>query len=178
MDYDLLIRRSLASLIADLEAGFKGKEREIVSLHVFGHLIPLCPAYSVDPAQFGIEVGVPQHSSAPGAKVRVCKDFVIWARPKLTCLESLNTYPAAIVEWKVLHSWDGVSSVHRKRKEHLKDLEWMRGATEQATDLTGYVVLLDQRSQPIIECTRVKSGEIDSGWLSLRKSPTASAAGS
>jgi hypothetical protein len=171
MDFDSLIRRSISSLLIDLKAGFKGKEREIVSLHVFGHLLPLCPASAIDPAQFGIEVGVPQHSKTPGSKVRVCKDFVIWPRPKLTCLESLNTYPAVITEWKVLHPWDGTSSVPRKRMEHLKDIEWMQGATERSRELTGYVVLLDQRSPalPTLRCTRVKNGIADPEWLSLPK---------
>jgi hypothetical protein len=61
---DAVVRESLVSLAAELGGGFwKGqREREVVSLFCFGHLLPRCKPGLVlhDPTQLSIEVAVPQ----------------------------------------------------------------------------------------------------------------------
>jgi len=92
---DEVIRSSLSSLVAGFSANnWTGRrEREVVSLFCFGHLLRECrpDSFLHDAAQISIEVAVPQLAGQIGrtgkstSKDQVCKDVVIWPRPRMTC---------------------------------------------------------------------------------------------
>lgn len=86
-DIDAIIHQSLSGFVADIFASaWYGKEREAISLYVFGHLLHYCRANTIlsDPRQLGIEVRVLKPNTL-GAKAEVCKDLVIWPEPRQTC---------------------------------------------------------------------------------------------
>ena len=61
--------------------GWRGQEREAVTLFAFEFLVPHARGAAMEIAsQIGIECTVPQVAS--GGKRQVCKDIVIWPRPR------------------------------------------------------------------------------------------------
>lgn len=90
-ELDVTITQALTSLARELSGvGWSGRrEREVVSLFCFGHLLRQCKPGGVlyDPTQVAIEVAVPQIpgqrnlTGSSRSKAQVCKDIVIWPRP-------------------------------------------------------------------------------------------------
>lgn len=118
---DTIVAQSLQSLAHELSVGaWKGRrEREVVSLFCFGHLLRHCRSASLlyDPAQLAIEVAVPQILGQRGltgkvrSKAQVCKDIVIWPQPRMTCWDNdgkATVYPLSVIEWK--HNEKAVST--------------------------------------------------------------------
>jgi len=89
-DLDVIIEKSLRSFHSDIcSSEWCGREREMLSLYVFGHLVKFCHPRTIlyDTAQIGIEVAVPQlppDQEHRGRGKTVCKDLVIWPEPKMT----------------------------------------------------------------------------------------------
>lgn len=82
--------------------GWRGREREAISLYAFGYLARNRSGLLRHPGQIGIEVAIPQ---LPGRsrKRQVCKDLVIWPRPMMTCWDKAGApvvHPLAVVQWK------------------------------------------------------------------------------
>jgi hypothetical protein len=102
-ELDLIIRQSLKDLVDDVfDRPWFGREREVVSLYAFGHLQRYCREGGVlsDPTQIVLEGAVPQ-LPGPNRKQLVCKDLVIWPKPRMTCWNEEQEpahYPIAIVE--------------------------------------------------------------------------------
>lgn len=150
-----------------------GRERELVSLFVLGHLVPLCSANSIlqKPTQIGIEVAVPQLKGRSGKrkKSRVCKDVVIWPKPSMTCWGhhgSERCYPLAVLEWKSLNRNDCRTVCAKKRHEHTTDLRWLTAMSSLASPFVGYAILVDQQKSPVhITAARVCRGEITEDWF-------------
>lgn len=91
---DEIVKLSLTTLAEDIASGWTGRrEREVVSLFCFGHLLRHCRpgSFLSDPTQIGIEVAVLQIPSQTaltgkaGSKEQVCKDIVIWPKARMTC---------------------------------------------------------------------------------------------
>src|SRR5207253_2338486 len=92
-EIDALVRSSLSSLLEDISASdwTDQREREVVSLFCFGHLLKHCRpgAFLHDATQLAIEVAVPQIvnqaalSGKSKSKGQVCKDIVLWAQPRI-----------------------------------------------------------------------------------------------
>lgn len=125
---------------------------------MFGHLLPLCDESGPisHPTQIGIEVAVPQLKK-PRAKSYVCKDVVIWRRPKGTAWApdgSGREYPQCVVEFKSINGNDAKTAEKRKRTEHRSDMDWLGRTSKLAAGFVGYAVLIDQRSRVTIECAR------------------------
>jgi len=94
--------RDLAGFI--IRTGWRGREREVVSLYAFGFLAPRCEPDSVlrSPTQIGLDVAVPQ-LPGPDRKKLVCKDLVIWPEPASNCWDEsglATRRPIAVLEWK------------------------------------------------------------------------------
>jgi hypothetical protein len=166
---DTLIGASLTSLVDDISSPeWSGKrEREIVSLFCFGHLLrQIRPSsFLCDPTQIAIDVAVPQvlgqaHLSGKlTSKGQVCKDVVIWPRPRMTCWDASGRptiRPASILEWK-----------HNEGEVSCYDVEWLQAFSAETEHFVGYAVCTNSfRTQSFrLSCTRVCAGNSQSGWL-------------
>ncbi len=173
---DEVINRSLGTLLADLSLpDWYGREREIVSLFAFGHLLRAGTESGVlsHPTQIGIEVAVPQMKEKPNKKSYVCKDVVIWSGPKMTCWtkEGRNSrYPLCVIEFKSINRNDDPTAARRKAREHRSDLEWLRRTSELAAGFVGYAVFIDQHAARVtLICSRALNGSAIEKWLSLEQ---------
>lgn len=168
-DIDTLVRSSLSSLADDIfTAGWSGRrEREIVSLFCFGHLLRQCRPGSFlhDPTQIGIEVPVPQVAGQveltgkPKSKGQVCKDVVIWPRPRMTCWDAAGdptVRPASVMEWK-----------HHEGDVSVYDVEWLTAFSASGEDFVGYAVCSNPSGARgfRLSCTRVHRGQSQPQWL-------------
>ena len=159
---DSIVGRSLTSLARELSGGeWKGRrEREVVSLFCFGHLVGQCTPGGVlhDPAQISIEVAVPQIPGQPDltgkarSKAQVCKDIVIWPRPRMVCWDAQGkptVAPLSVIEWK--HNQGEVSGY---------DLEWLCEFSARTAEYVGYAVSTNLPSQGFtLSCTRLFGGQ-------------------
>jgi len=168
---DLAIRSSLSSLIEDLSQNhWTGRrEREVVSLFCFGHLLRECRPGSFlhDATQISIEVAVSQvpgqiaRTGKPSSKDQVCKDIVIWPRPRMTCWDSEGKptiKPTSIIEWK--HNEGAISEY---------DVDWLREFSIASDEFVGYAVSTshDRPSNFRLACSRIQWGKVAPAWLDI-----------
>lgn len=174
-ELNAIVKASLRSFWNDIE-GWYGREREMVSLFCFRHLLPHCQPGTVlhDAAQIGIEVAVPQLSGEVLHRLKckrdVCKDVVIWAEPKLTvwdCDLKPCREPLSVMEWKVINQRDGKKRQDAKMTEHGKDKEWLLEKSRRAFGVTGYAVFINSKPRTLT-CARVSDGAVQKNWLVLR----------
>ncbi len=176
---DAIVGASLASFYLDIcSSTWCGREREMISLYAFGHLVTHCTPGSVlsDPAQIGIEVAVrqlPADKDHRGRRGTVCKDLVIWPMRGMTLWQADRPHhePLVIVEWKVNHSFNRAS--HQKnRREHQQDIAWLCETSSRIgeIDFLGYAVLVEDTCFPkTLTCTRIHRGT-SRAWLTLPQS--------
>lgn len=139
---DAIVAQSLQSLARELSGGaWKGRrEREVVSLFCFGHLLSHCRPASLlyDPAQLAIEVAVPQIpgqqglTGKPGNKTQVCKDIVIWPQPRMTCWDDhgkATVRPLSVTEWK-----------HNEKAVSTYDMSWLCAFSSEHPEFIGDAV--------------------------------------
>lgn len=136
IEIDKIVMKQLVIFEADINRTlWIGREREAISLFVFGYLINACNKNSVlkEPTQIGIEVAVPQLKES-GRKETVCKDLVIWSKPRLTCWNSDKNptmFPLCILEWKF-----------NKQREVETDVDWLCKFSHGRDSFIGYSVHL------------------------------------
>jgi hypothetical protein len=171
-----IVREALESFVKDLASGsWTGRrEREAVSLFVMGHLALLCQEDKVlhDPTQIGIEVPVPQIttqrelSGSSRSKAQVCKDIVIWPRPRMTCWDSdgrPTIRPLSILEWK-----------HNEPDTARYDVDWLKAFSGSDPNFVGFAVSTRSSAWgPALWCTRVYLGQQEDGWLRIGEEPVA-----
>lgn len=171
-ELDEVVRRSLSSFASEsLSGGWSGRrEREAVSLFVFGHLLRHVRPDSVlhDAAQITIEFPVPQVAAASataisgraGAKTQVCKDVVLWPEPGMTCWDASGdptVAPMAIIEWKF-----------DVRRVHEPDVAWLAMFAESNPGFVGYEVSANRPGAPfLVDAARITAGRVDRSWLRL-----------
>jgi hypothetical protein len=170
--FDTMIRSALSSLIEDISSGdWTGRrEREVVSLFCIGHLVQHCrpDTFLHDLRQISIEVPVPQVNGQVGrtgktsSKTQVCKDVVIWPKPRMTCWDDNGkptVRPTSIIEWK-----------HNEGDAFAYDVDWLREFSMNSADFVGYAVSTNQRGLHTfrLSCTRVYSGETRAEWLVIK----------
>lgn len=177
---DGVIRRALEGTFADLRnPQWIAREREIVSLFVLSHLVTLCDPVGTlrDPGQIGIEVAVPQIKTPtnPRKDPDVCKDIVIWPRPKMTCwkIDGSKEYPLSVIEWKSVNRWGASGQRRIKTSEHTADIGWLEQTAKLASaagcEFVGYAVLVIQEPEsPSLSCARVTAATTQTEWLRLR----------
>jgi hypothetical protein len=170
-ELDSIAIRSLTSLASELSDGrWNGRrEREVVSLFSFGHLLRQCIPGGVlyDPTQIAIEVAVPQVlgqrklAGKSRAKAQVCKDIIIWPRPRMVTWDSQGKptiAPLSIIEWK-----------HNEVEVCGYDLDWLCEFSERRAEFVGYAVCTNLPShQFTLSCTRVFGGQQTAQWLHIK----------
>jgi len=183
-EIDVIIKNSLQSFsegIGSLESS--GREREMISLYAFGHLVKSCHPGTVlfDTAQIGIEVAVRQlarSTSEPRRGKTVCKDLVIWRNPGMTLWKGKECLhePLVVMEWKVNYSLGNRQSLAANQRGHAKDVEWLLDTSNRIDDdkFVGYAVFLDSAKKPQeLKCVRVQDGKAEN-WFEF---PSARAVG-
>ena len=157
--------RSLASEFKNGDCNGK-REREVVSLFCFGHLLSQSGPGNIlhDPAQLSIEVAVPQISGQTaltgkaGNKPQVCKDIVIWPRPRMVVWDDSGNptlRPISVIEWK--HNEGAVSPY---------DLHWLCEFSAVGPDFVGYAVCTNRPTRGFtLSCTRVALGKKAEQWI-------------
>ncbi len=168
-EIDALMRSSLPSLVEDISAAdWTGRrEREVVSLFCFGHLVRHCRpgAFLHDPTQIAIEVAVPQvdsqtsFSGRAASKLQVCKNVVLWPGPRMTCWDAAGAptvMPASVIEWK--HGV-GEASGH--------GVEWLTAFSARLDDFVGYAVCTNRGGTQAsrLSCARVYQGQVQPRWM-------------
>ena len=166
-DVDLAVGAA-ATAFADavFANGWRGREREAVSLYAIGYLIPQCrPGTALhSPTQIAVEAAVP---GVPGLnpKGRVNKDLVIWARPAQTCWDDAWVVvhdPVAVLEWKVYRR------TTRAPVFPAYDLEWLQRFSTTRPHFVGYSIWLDlARRNGRLAAARVYAGGVEMEWLQL-----------
>ncbi len=166
-EIDRLVQRVLTEFREFIVAtGWRGREREAVSLFAFKHLVPACAPGAVlhDPAQIGIEVPVPQVTA--GGKSQVAKDLVIWPAPHMTVWGddgNPSRTPAVVMEWK--SAGFPVRSAGERRRD--RDRAWLRAWTAAHGGVGYSVGLLFGPDEVRLATDRVVSGSVDLDWLRL-----------
>ncbi len=167
-DIDLLINRLLRDFYDFiLTAGWRGREREAVSLFSFNHLVPACEPGTVlyHPSQIGIEVSVPQVTEL--GKPQVAKDLVIWPEPHMTAWDDQRQptrSPAVVAEWKCA----GYPTPASGQGNRERDLKWLQLWT-RVSEGVGYSIGLqfDRSGTTSLAADRVFRGEVAPDWLRL-----------
>ena len=164
-ELDRIIKRSLCQLAEDTHVWtWRAKERDWVNYFAHRFLIAQCSRGGPlsEPAQIGIEVGVPQ---PPGyIKLGVSRDLVIWRACGDTCFDGdwiPRKHPLAILEWKVHRP------THPNRKVN-HERAWLRAYCQWQPSVLAYAIEIDGRRSPTtLVCTRFLGSTEDNRWLEL-----------
>lgn len=175
MHLENIIRKALLSMHQHLSyATWFGREREVISLFVFSHLLPRAmeePSL-LDYAQIGIEVTVPQIPKDGHRRSRpdVCKDLVIWPSPGMTCWKSARDnilFPSVIMEWKTRNNTEPRSSLIDLERQHQQNVIWLAEFALRAPQtFEGYAVSLDLLPKPpVLRVVRITPSSQEEQWL-------------
>jgi len=178
--FEHLFFAALAKLLPDLaEAPWYVREREVVNLFVFEHLIPQFEKKNLDIGQLGIEVpvlklpkakldkpeeveisqiasGPPILKSAKRPKETVGKyaDIVVWPHNKATRWRTCR--PLAHIEWKNISCLE--KNGRELERQHDKDIGLLKHNQELVC--VSYAALTDQRDKHVeLRCTRIVDGK-------------------
>ena len=170
---DLLIKSALTSFVRDIRRDPRWRrERELINLFVFGHLAPRCRRGDAlhHLTQIGIEAAVPQLPGRGGPRKNsdVCKDLVIWPKPKMTCWGregKSRLYPLAVLEWKSINKQDRSRSIAEKRRDYNKDVRWLLRTSRLVDQFVGYAIIVNQKAKLIeVSATRTYRGDVLHDW--------------
>ena len=166
-DIDDAIRAAASEFVEAVFAdGWRGREREAVSLFAIGYLIRQCRPSSIlhSPTQVAIEAAVPGVSQL-NPKGRVNKDLVIWSQPAQTCWDEAWTVthePLAVMEWKVYRPTTPRPALSKY------DVNWLVQFSRGKPSFVGYAVWLDLAARGSrFTAARVQDGSIGERWLEL-----------
>jgi hypothetical protein len=151
--FDKLFRAALEKLLPDLaDAPWYVREREVVNLFVFGHLIRQFQDKNLDIRQIGIEVPV-QNIPDPetsNPRLSVSADIVVWPHKKATLWRTCR--PLARIEWKNI----SCREMHPRElvRQHETDIRRLNRNSQLAC--LSYAVLTDQQDKHVnVRCTRI-----------------------
>lgn len=153
--FERLFRAALESLLPDLaDAPWYVRERDVVNLFVFRHLVPQFQAKKLDVSQMGIEVPfqvLPEN--APDAKPEVNADIVVWLHNKATAWRTCK--PLARIEWKNVSCREQrITDLHRQHDDDIRRLR----RNEQLASLN-YAVLTARKNKRVeLWCKRIADG--------------------
>jgi hypothetical protein len=150
--FENLFRGALQSLVPDLAASpWYIREREVVNLFVFGHLVPQFQQNgNLDLRQIGIEVPVQKTPESVKAKHGKYADILVWSHCKATIFRTCK--PLVHIEWK------NISCREENRadllRQYAKDILFLQRDRQWAS--ANYAVLTEwQDSQVKLHCTRI-----------------------
>lgn len=149
-----------------LRTGWKGRERELVSLYAFSFLQRLCSpnAPLKDSGQIAIECAVQQVTA--GGKARVCKDLLIWPEPHMTTWSSPDAAPLLIMEWKAR----GVNTVTDAAMERAVrgDIAWLQEYTTKHPITTGIAIGCNVApDRQMMTAHLIVGGHVTEYWMRL-----------
>ncbi len=178
---DDIMRTALTGVFEDLKRfDWYIREREIVNLFAFGHMVQLFNDHGLDPTMMGIEFPVLQ-ADGLGVNHGSPKDFVIWPESYTTLwkgcvlrsgmdlkqLRGPGVKPFAIVEWKNISRISSPDRVRGAYREHSKDKEWLGHNVNRGMLTIGYAVLTEwDCTETTLRCHRIALG-CDDEFLSL-----------
>ena len=165
--FERLFRAALESLLPDLAAApWYVRERDVVNLFVFGHLVPQFRTAQMDIRQIAIEVPVQVLPESPKEKPSVYADIVVWPHSRATVWRKCK--PLARIEWKNI-SCRTKKAAHLEG-QHQKDILHLKRNSHLASVS---FALLTARHGGIVEirCKRIVPGT-ENEFLSLRCSGT------
>ena len=165
--FEELSRAALESLLPDLaDAPWYVRERDVVNLFVFGHLVPQFRTAQMDIRQIAIEVPVQVLPESPKEKPGVYADIVVWPHSRATVWRKCK--PLARIEWKNI-SCRAKKSAHLEG-QHQKDILHLKRNSHLAS--VSYA-LLTVRQGGIVEirCKRIATG-IEDEFFSDRRAGT------
>lgn len=153
--FERLFHAALQSLVPDLgDAPWYVREREVVNLFVFRHLVPQFQAEKLDISQIGIEVPVQVIPESAEGKPAVYADIVVWPHIKATLWRTCK--PLARIEWKNVscrqRSACNLERQHREDVDHL-NLNWKLASANYA------VITARQGGNVAVRCTRIVDGK-------------------
>ena len=165
--FEGLFRAALESLLPDLaDAPWYVRERDVVNLFVFRHLVLQFQDAKLDIGQIGIEVPVQVLPESPKEKSGVYADIVVWPHNKATAWRTCK--PFARIEWKNI-SCRAKKATHLER-EHQKDIEHLNDNCQLAS--VGYALLTVRQGGFVeIRCKRIADGQV-SEFLTLKREAT------
>jgi hypothetical protein len=183
--FERLFRAALDSLLPDLaDSPWYVREREVVNLFVFRHLIPQFQTENLDIGQLGIEVpvlklptitkansskseeleigqldmGVPVLKTPKPLKEKLGKnaDIVVWPHTRATVWRTCK--PLVHIEWKNISCRE--DNPHDLELQHEGNIRLLQHS--QRLVCVSYAVLTDQRDKHIsLRCVRIMDGRKD-----------------
>jgi hypothetical protein len=165
--FEGLFRTALESLLPDLaDAPWYVRERDVVNLFVFGHLVPQFQDARLDIGQIGIEVPAQVLPERPNERPSVYADIVVWQHNKATVWRTCK--PLAGIEWKNI-SCRAKKTAHLEG-EHKKDILHLRHNSHLSS--VSYAVLTARQGGIVeLRCKRIAPG-IEDEFISLRREGT------
>ena|ERR1700734_3321107 len=163
--FDEIFRAALKTLLDDLAgAPWYVREREVVNLFVFGHLVREFQNADLDIRQLTIEMPVlklPRDTNAnlfpQSPKPREARgkyaDIVVW--PHIKATRWLTCKPLVHIEWKNISCRE--ENPGNLERDHKKDIRALKH--NQSLVCASYAVLTDQRDRAVnVLCTRIING--------------------
>lgn len=152
--FEEVFRAALESAVHDLASTpYYVRERSVVNLFVFGHLVPKFQEKALDIRQICIEEGMQKHRDSEKAKHGRYADVLVWPHQMATLWRTCK--PLAVIEWKNIscREKDGENPSGLKAA-HKEDIEFLNHNADLIS--IGYAVLSDQRNMCVkLECKRV-----------------------
>ena len=165
--FEGLFRAALESLLPDLaDAPWYVRERDVVNLFVFGHLVPQFQDAELDIGQIGIEVPVQILPESPKEKPSAYANIVVWPHNKATAWRTCK--PFAQIEWKNI-SCRARKTDHLERA-HQKDIERLNGNCQLAS-VAFALLTVRQGGFVEIRSKRIADGQV-SEFLMLKREAT------
>lgn len=160
--FDALLRVALASLLPDLAAApWYVREREVVNLFVFRHLIPQFQTENLDIGQLGIEVPVLKIRESPKAKLGKSADILVWSHSKATIWQRCK--PLVHVEWKNISCRE--NNPDELKRQYKRDIRYLHN--NRRSVCVSYAVLTDQRDRCVdLCCKRIVDGREPENFFS------------
>ena len=141
--FEGLFRAALQSLLPDLaDAPWYVRERDVVNLFVFGHLVPQFRAKNLDTRQIAIEVLVQKVRESDREKVARYADIVVWPHNKATIWRACK--PLVQIEWKNISCRE--KDPGKLKRQHKQDIGYLIRDRQWAS--VGYAVLTEWHPFP------------------------------
>ena len=141
--FERLFHAALESLLPDLaDAPWYVRERDVVSLFVFGHLVPLFQAENLDIRQIGIEIPVQKLPESSAEKLGRYADIVVWPHNKATVWQTCK--PLVQIEWKNISCREKHPSA--LKRQHAQDIRYLTRDRQYAC--VSYAVLTEWHPFP------------------------------
>lgn len=151
--FDRLFRAALETLLPDLaDAPWYVREREVVNLFVFRHLVPQFQGENLDISQIGVEVPVSKFPKTTEEKHGKYADIVVWSHNKATRWR--NCRPLVHIEWKNISCRE--KNPRALERQHGEDVRLLMD--NRALVCVSYAVLTDWRDSHVeVRCKRILS---------------------